>query len=79
MREYEWVAYQKEPCKGQVHKSKCSQSNSIGTFGECSEEQREEIRAFQSLAENDKTAKMAASHALCFNSEDAYIAGEPGT
>ena len=48
MSQYEWVAFQKEPCSSMVHHSECGKLNMIGAFGECSDERREEIRVFQS-------------------------------
>ena len=76
MNQYEWVAFQKEPCSGDVHIAECDKLKIIGAFGECSDEEREEISIFQSQAAAGNVAKMASSHAFCLDHAEAYIAGE---
>ena len=62
MNQFEWVALQKEPYSCDSHNSvpECFKPKEIGAFGECSDEEREEINIFQSQAAEANIAKMAS-------------------
>ena len=72
-----FTLYQKHPCDYEA--DECPDDEYLGTLDACSEARKDEIRAFQSKKVSKDQAQATAENAVCINSSDIYVKGEPNS